>query len=112
MASGGPALAQEVAQAWISSAHAAFVRTGFMYEKYHSNEIGIGGSGGEYEPQVKLPNFYEMQLQQRLLSDADTLVNIRSSTNQFYCIVHFFCRLVSAGRMALHFACSRSMKAT
>jgi neutral trehalase len=49
----GPALAREIAQTWVRSAHAAFVNTGFMYEKYHSDEIGVGGSGGEYAPQVQ-----------------------------------------------------------
>lgn len=51
-AAAGPALALEVAQAWVGSAHGAFARTGFMYEKYHSDETGVGGGGGEYEPQV------------------------------------------------------------
>ena len=49
----GPALALDVAQSWVASAHAAFLKTGFMFEKYNSDEFGVGGGGGEYEPQVR-----------------------------------------------------------
>lgn len=50
--SGGPALAEDLAQRWISTCFTAWRRSGFMYEKYDATRLGAGGGGGEYEPQV------------------------------------------------------------
>lgn len=30
----------------------AYDRTGYMYEKYNAFEVGVGGGGGEYVPQI------------------------------------------------------------
>lgn len=30
----------------------AYSDTGYMYEKYNALEKGVGGGGGEYEPQL------------------------------------------------------------
>lgn len=30
----------------------AYSNTGYMYEKYNAYEVGVGGGGGEYKPQI------------------------------------------------------------
>ena len=37
---------------WLDTCFQAFNTTGFMYEKYNAFEVGVGGGGGEYVPQV------------------------------------------------------------
>lgn len=44
-------MAKEVAQTWVRAGLAAFQRTGLMFEKYNSTEVGGLGVGGEYFPQ-------------------------------------------------------------
>jgi len=51
-ASGGPSLAAELAQQWVGTCYTAWRQTGFMHEKYSASCYGVGGGGGEYEPQV------------------------------------------------------------
>eukprot|EP00931_Biecheleriopsis_adriatica_P085813 TRINITY_DN60601_c0_g1_i1.p1 TRINITY_DN60601_c0_g1~~TRINITY_DN60601_c0_g1_i1.p1 ORF type:complete len:586 (+),score=122.91 TRINITY_DN60601_c0_g1_i1:239-1759(+) len=50
--SGGPDLARSYAQKWVGTCYASWRRTGFMHEKYDATKFGVGGAGGEYEPQV------------------------------------------------------------
>lgn len=37
---------------WLETGYLAYNSTGFMYEKYNAFEMGVGGGGGEYTPQV------------------------------------------------------------
>eukprot|EP00927_Polykrikos_kofoidii_P016530 TRINITY_DN17483_c0_g1_i2.p1 TRINITY_DN17483_c0_g1~~TRINITY_DN17483_c0_g1_i2.p1 ORF type:complete len:608 (+),score=108.87 TRINITY_DN17483_c0_g1_i2:174-1997(+) len=50
--SGGPSLAVDLAQRWVGTCYSAWRKSSFMYEKYNGREIGVGGSGGEYVPQI------------------------------------------------------------
>jgi hypothetical protein len=42
----------EISSAWLNTGFIAYKAHGFMYEKYNAFEIGVGGGGGEYTPQV------------------------------------------------------------
>eukprot|EP01033_Poteriospumella_lacustris_P001180 gene1179-858_t len=46
------AMAANVTKLWLETNYVAFNRTGYMYEKYNAYEMGIGGGGGEYTPQI------------------------------------------------------------
>ena len=37
---------------WLKTCYLAFNQTGYMYEKYNAYELGLGGGGGEYTPQI------------------------------------------------------------
>ena len=41
-----------IGSAWLQTNYEAFQATGYMYEKYNAFEMGIGGGGGEYVPQI------------------------------------------------------------
>ena len=45
-------LALEIARRWSTSNWRAWRKTHYMYEKYSAVELGVGGGGGEYTPQV------------------------------------------------------------
>ena len=50
-------LAENISNAWVRTCFLAYNRTGYMYEKYNAYITGVGGGGGEYEPQVTVnPN--------------------------------------------------------
>jgi hypothetical protein len=42
----------EISQSWLNTCYIAYNRTQYMYEKYNAYEVGVGGGGGEYKPQV------------------------------------------------------------
>lgn len=42
----------DLTNAWLETCYMAYSNTGFMYEKYNALEKGVGGGGGEYEPQL------------------------------------------------------------
>ena len=44
--------AENIKSLWLNTCFIAFKNTGYMYEKYNAYEIGQGGGGGEYVPQV------------------------------------------------------------
>ena len=44
--------AQGIKELWLNTCYIAFNSSGYMYEKYNAYEIGQGGGGGEYTPQV------------------------------------------------------------
>ncbi|KAJ8613352.1 hypothetical protein CTAYLR_002251 [Chrysophaeum taylorii] len=46
------ALARNISTAWLDSNYAAWRATGNMYEKYDAHHPGVGGGGGEYQPQL------------------------------------------------------------
>lgn len=51
----GPAYAAQLAKAWLNTGFLAYFHSPagrFMYEKYNASEVGHGGGGGEYVPQV------------------------------------------------------------
>lgn len=41
-----------IANRWLETNLVAWQKSGFMYEKYNADEIGVGGGGGEYTPQL------------------------------------------------------------
>jgi hypothetical protein len=45
-------LANSLSNAWINTNYLAYKENGYMYEKYNAYEIGVGGGGGEYKPQI------------------------------------------------------------
>lgn len=45
-------LSNTVANRWLNTNYLAYNATGYMYEKYNSFEVGVGGGGGEYIPQI------------------------------------------------------------
>jgi alpha,alpha-trehalase len=45
-------LADTIADNWLRTCWLAYNSSGYMYEKYNAFEVGIGGGGGEYVPQV------------------------------------------------------------
>jgi hypothetical protein len=46
------AMAANISSTWLQTNYAAYATSGYMYEKYDSQVVGGGGSGGEYTPQV------------------------------------------------------------
>jgi neutral trehalase len=44
--------AREIARRWLLSGYIGFENTGYMYEKYDVTNVGQGGGGGEYIPQI------------------------------------------------------------
>ena len=44
--------ANQIKEAWLNTCYLAYNETGYMYEKYNAFEIGQGGGGGEYTPQI------------------------------------------------------------
>ena len=45
-------LSDELASTWLKTNYLAYSNSSFMYEKYNAFELGTGGGGGEYIPQV------------------------------------------------------------
>jgi alpha,alpha-trehalase len=45
-------LQEDITQRWLNTCYIAYNRTQYMYEKYNAFEVGVGGGGGEYKPQV------------------------------------------------------------
>eukprot|EP00605_Chrysophyceae_sp_TOSAG23-4_P000626 GSChrysophyteH1.ASY1.ANO1.705.1 assembled CDS len=45
-------IATNISLTWMETNYQAFEKTGYMFEKYDSRELGKGGGGGEYVPQV------------------------------------------------------------
>jgi hypothetical protein len=45
-------LQDNITDLWLNTCYIAFNRTGYMYEKYNAYQVGVGGGGGEYTPQV------------------------------------------------------------
>ena len=45
-------LSDELASTWLETNYLAYSNSSFMYEKYNAFELGTGGGGGEYIPQV------------------------------------------------------------
>eukprot|EP00056_Hartaetosiga_gracilis_P004963 m.79945 g.79945 ORF g.79945 m.79945 type:complete len:684 (+) comp11998_c0_seq2:19-2070(+) len=48
----GRKLALKIKCNWLKTTLIAYNNTGFMYEKYNATEVGKGGGGGEYTPQL------------------------------------------------------------
>ena len=46
------ALAQTLGCRWLRTNYRAWAASGFMYEKYDCLQVGHGGGGGEYKPQI------------------------------------------------------------
>ena len=44
--------ANQIKSTWLNTCYLAYNETGYMYEKYNAYEIGEGGDGGEYTPQI------------------------------------------------------------
>ncbi|KAJ1405834.1 hypothetical protein B484DRAFT_436853, partial [Ochromonadaceae sp. CCMP2298] len=42
----------DLSDLWLKQCYTAYNLTGYMYEKYNAYEVGVGGGGGEYVPQV------------------------------------------------------------
>lgn len=45
-------LGRIISERWLETMLVAWQRTGYMYEKYDADQIGAGGGGGEYTPQI------------------------------------------------------------
>lgn len=45
-------LAENITTHWLETNYIAYNTTQFMYEKYNAYEMGVGGGGGEYTPQI------------------------------------------------------------
>eukprot|EP01034_Spumella_vulgaris_P021312 gene21312-27342_t len=45
-------LASTITTRWLNTCMIAYDATDFMYEKYNAFEVGVGGGGGEYVPQI------------------------------------------------------------
>jgi hypothetical protein len=41
-----------ITENWLETCYKAYSSTGYMFEKYNAFEMGIGGGGGEYTPQI------------------------------------------------------------
>ena len=44
--------AKELSTRWLETCMKAWMNSGYMYEKYDAVEMGKGGGGGEYVPQI------------------------------------------------------------
>jgi hypothetical protein len=41
-----------ITENWLETCYKAYSSNGYMFEKYNAFEMGIGGGGGEYTPQI------------------------------------------------------------